>query len=295
MSVLVVGSANADLIVRASHAPGPGETVLGGDYVLLPGGKGANQAVAAARAGASVTFCGAVGRDAFAPTVHAALSGAGVDPSALNELDAATGIALITVADGGENSITVAGGANARLSPEHLPTNFGAFSHLLMQQEIGVEVVRAAAQRAREAGVTVLLNAAPARPLPPDLLALLDILIVNEGELAALEAGEAEAAAGRLLERGPRAVVVTLGARGSLAVTPEGVHHQPAHPVTVVDTTGAGDTFCGALTAWLAAGHALPEALRVASVAGALACTRLGAQAAMLTRAEIEAVLATGA
>ncbi len=295
MSVLVVGSANADLIVRAPHAPGPGETVLGGDYALLPGGKGANQAVAAARAGTGVTFCGAVGRDAFAPTVHAALAGAGVDRSVLRELDAATGLALITVADGGENSITVSGGANARLSPEHLPTDFTAFTHVLMQQEIRVETVLAAAQRARAAGGTVLLNAAPARPLAPELLRALDYLIVNEGELAALAPGEAEAAARTLLARGPRAVVVTLGARGSLTVTPEGALRQPAHPVEVVDTTGAGDTFCGALTAWLAAGHALPDALRAAGVAGALACTRLGAQAAMPTRAEIEAALsATG-
>lgn len=291
MSVLVVGSANADLTVCAPRIPGPGETVLGGDYALLPGGKGANQAVAASLAGAPVAFCGATGRDAFAPTVRRALTAAGVDMAALHALDAATGIALITVADSGENSITVAGGANARLGAEHLPDLSGV-THLLMQQEIPAGTVLEAARRARAAGVSVLLNAAPARELPAELFPLLDTLIVNEGELAALFPGDPLLAARALLARGPGAVVVTLGAAGSLAITAQETYRQPALPVTVVDTTGAGDTFCGVLAAWLAGGAALPEALRAANVAGALACTRLGAQAAMPRRAEIEAQLA---
>lgn len=290
MSVLVIGSANADLTVRAPRIPGPGETVLGGDYALLPGGKGANQAVAASRAGARVAFCGAVGQDAFAPTVLGALAAAGVDTAALRELEAATGIALITVADSGENSITVSGGANARLGPEHLPDLAGV-THLLMQQEIPAGTVLEAARRARAAGVAVLLNAAPARELPVDLFPLLDLLIVNEGELAALAPGDPLLAARAVLARGPQAVVVTLGAAGSLAITAQQTYRQPALPVKVVDTTGAGDTFCGVLAAWLAGGAALPEALRAANVAGALACTRLGAQAAMPNRAEIEARL----
>lgn len=294
MTVLIVGSLNTDILVRVRCAPGPGETVLGGDAHLSPGGKGANQAVAAARAGASVSFCGAVGRDSFAPVPRQALSAAGVDLTHLRELDVPSGVALITISDDGENSITVASGANARLMPEHLPADFSGVTHLLMQQEIPPETVLVAAERARQVGAQVLLNAAPARELAAELWPLLDLLIVNEHELAQLAGGlegQEEAAARSLLARGVGAVIVTLGGRGSLAVTPTQVLKQPAHKVEVLDTTGAGDTFCGVLTAWLAGGAELNDALQAANVAGALACTKLGAQAAMPTMAEIEAAL----
>ena len=287
-----MGSLNTDILVRVRRAPGPGETVLGGDAHIAPGGKGANQAVAAARAGAPVAFCGAVGRDSFAPVPREALAAAGVNLTHLRELDVPSGVALITISDDGENSITVASGANARLMPEHLPADFSGVTHLLMQQEIHPQTVLTAAQRARAAGAQVLLNAAPARELGAELWPLLDLLIVNEHELAQLAGGpeqHEEAAARSLLARGVGTVIVTLGGRGSLAVTPNQVLKQPAHSVEVLDTTGAGDTFCGVLAAWLSGGAALPEALEAANVAGALACTKLGAQAAMPTRAEIEA------
>jgi ribokinase len=292
MSVRVVGSVNTDILVRVVRSPAPGETVLGGDAQVLPGGKGANQAVAAARAGAAVEFCGALGRDPFAPVGRSALTDAGVDLSWLRELDAPSGVALITISDDGENSITVASGANRHYSPTDLPTDWTGVTHLLMQQEISPEVVLAAAQRAKEVGAGVMLNAAPNRELSPDLWPLLDYLIVNEHELAQLAGpGNEEDVARSLLGRGVGTVIVTLGSRGSLAVTANGTFRQPAHPVTVVDTTGAGDTFCGVLAAWLAGGATLSEALNAAGVAGALACTRLGAQAAMPTRGEIEGAL----
>ncbi|GAA5512237.1 ribokinase [Deinococcus carri] len=293
--VLVVGSVNADVTVRAPRIPTPGETVLGEEAHVSPGGKGANQAVAAALAGATVSLCGGVGQDTFRDPALAGLKRAGVGLTHLHTLDAPIGLALITVAAGGENAITVASGANARVTPAHLPADLTGFTHLLLQGELPLEVTRDAARRARAAGLTVLHNAAPARAPDPDLLAHTHHLIVNEHELAAFGGGEAapEAQASALLARGPRAVTVTLGARGSLTVTPDATYHLPAFPVTPVDTTGAGDTFCGVLTAWLAAGQPLPEALGAAGVAAALACTRPGAQDAMPDRGAIAAALAS--
>lgn len=288
MSVLVVGSVNADLTVRASRIPGPGETVLGDAARTSPGGKGANGAVAAALAGAAVSLVGAVGDDAFRAVALSRLQRAGVDLSGLRTLDAPTGLALITVSDAGENAITVASGANARLTPEHLPTDFSGFTHLLMQQELPPEITLEAARRASAAGLSVLLNAAPTCDTAPELLRLTAHLLVNEHELAALAGpGEVEASARALLRRGPGAVTVTLGGAGSLTVTVGETHRLPAHPVQAVDTTGAGDTFCGVLTARLAHGDELAAALRWAGVAAALACTRPGAQDAMPTWEEV--------
>lgn len=290
MTVLVVGSVNADVTVRAARIPAPGETVLGEDARVSPGGKGANQAVAAALAGAEVSFCGAVGRDTFRGVALSGLTRAGVDLTHLHVLDAPTGLALITVSPDGENAITVASGANAHLTPEHLPPDLKGFTHLLLQGELPPEVTREAARRAHAAGLTVLHNAAPAREPAPELLAHTHHLIVNEHELtvfASPDGGEdVEAQARRVLDRGSQAVTVTLGARGSLTVTGDDVHRLPAHPVTPVDTTGAGDTFCGVLAAWLAQGHPLREALYAAGVSAALACTRPGAQDAMPDRAD---------
>ena len=283
MTVLVVGSVNADLTVRTPRIPAPGETVLGGDAVTSPGGKGANQAVAAARAGADVTLTGAVGQDAFR---EVALRG-------LHTLDAPTGLALITVSAHGENAITVASGANAHLTPTHLPSDLVGVTHLLLQQELPPEVTLHAARAAHDAGIPVLLNAAPTRDLPGDLLRCVTHLIVNEHELAALrpEGTNLERQAHSLLERGLQAVTVTLGAQGSVTVTPGGTHRLPAYPVHPVDTTGAGDTFCGVLAARLAQGDPLPGALRAAGIAAALTCTRPGAQDAMPDWAEVQAIL----
>lgn len=298
MTVLVVGSVNADVTVRASRIPAPGETVLGEDARVSPGGKGANQAVAAALAGVGVTFCGAVGQDSFREVALSGLTRAGVKLPLLRDLDAPTGLALITVSPDGENAITVASGANARVMPEHLPADLSAFTHLLLQNELPPGVTREAARRAHDAGLTVLHNAAPAREPDPELLARTHHLIVNEHELAVFVGStggqEVEARARTLLTRGPQTVTVTLGSRGSLTVTGKDTHRLPAYPVTPVDTTGAGDTFCGVLAAWLASGQALPEALHAAGVAAALACTRPGAQDAMPNRAEIERHLHPG-
>ncbi len=289
MSVLVVGSVNADLTVQAHRIPGPGETVLGGDTRTSPGGKGANGAVAAALAGARVSMVAAVGDDAFREVALSGLKRAGVDLGGLRTLEAPTGLALITVSDAGENAITVASGANARLTPDHLPADFSPFTHLLLQQELQPGITLEAARRASAAGLNILLNAAPTRDTAPELLRLTRHLLVNEHELAALAGGAGpETSARALLDRGPQAVTVTLGGAGSLTVTAGETYRLPAHPVRAVDTTGAGDTFCGVLTARLSLGDDLPTALRWAGVAAALACIRPGAQDAMPTWAEVQ-------
>jgi ribokinase len=274
-------------VVRTARLPAPCETVLGRDFAAHPGGKGANQAVACARAGGAPTrMLLALGEDANAAVLEASLGEAGVRQHVVRVPGIATGVALIGVADDGENSIVVASGANRALRPEHLPPLAGV-SHLLMQLESPLDSVAAWARQAHAAGVTVVLNAAPATALPEGALAQVDVLVVNEVELAQLSpgGGDVEAAMRRL---GVPVVVATLGARGCVALTPQGVILQPAHAVTVVDTTAAGDTFCGVLVAALAQQRPWPEALRRASVAAALACTRAGAQSSIPTRAEVD-------
>lgn len=293
--ILVAGSLNVDFIVRVPHLAAPGETVIGADYTVSPGGKGANQAVACARAGGPVAMLGALGRDPYTELLRDSLRASGADLTHLLTLDGPTGAAFIGVSEGGENSILVASGANARLRSEHLP-DLAGISHLVMPLETPLDTVRAYAQAARKAGVQVVLNAAPAQPLDRDLLGNVTLLIVNEGELravsdaAGLGGGVAERAAG-LRRLGPEVVVVTLGAQGCLAIGPDEEQRLPAHPVTVVDTTGAGDTFCGVLVAYLERGAGLRAALQAATVGAALACTRAGAQPSMPSRAEIEAEL----
>lgn len=289
--VLVAGSANLDFVVRSAHVPAPGETVLGRDFETFPGGKGANQAVACARAGGAATrMLLALGGDAFAAPLEASLREAGVALELIRVEDVATGTAFICLADDGENAITVAPGANAHLCRDHLPTLDG-IGLLLMQLESPIESVEAWARAAREAGVAVVLNAAPARALPPSLLALLDVLIVNEGELAAITGVRDDIATALAALAVPR-VIVTLGARGCCARDGEAVRMQPGFPVEPVDTTGAGDTFCGVLVAALADGAALAEAMRRACAASALACTRVGAQTGIPAREEVDALLA---
>ncbi len=289
--ILVAGSANLDFVVRADHIPAPGETVLGRDFKTFPGGKGANQAVASARAGGVVThMLLALGNDAFATALEDSLQGAGVKLLTVRETEHPTGTAFICVSDAGENAITVAPGANARLRPEHLPPLNG-YTHLLLQLETPLEAVTAYAQAARNAGVTVVLNAAPARQLPTELLALVDILVVNEGELATVSQC-AGSIAECLSKLDVPTVVVTLGAQGCCAHHQDAFHLQTSFAITPVDSTGAGDTFCGALCAALCHGQSMDSALRYASAAAALACTRLGAQASIPQVAEVAVLLA---
>lgn len=290
-AVLVAGSANLDFVVRASHIPAPGETVLGRGFSTFPGGKGANQAVAAARAGGAATrMLLALGDDAHAVPLEASLQAAGVALHVQRQTALPTGVAFICLSDGAENAITVAPGANNALAPEHLP-DLSAVSHLLLQLETPLDSVIAYAQRARAAGVRVVLNAAPARALPQQLLAAVDVLVVNEGELAMLAGDVADL--GAALRRLPvPCIVVTLGEAGCIARDGDALYLQPAFGIDAVDTTAAGDTFCGALVAALAQGEALPAALRFASAASALACTALGAQSSIPARDEVLSLLA---
>lgn len=278
--ILVAGSANLDFVVRAHHIPQPGETVLGREFKTFPGGKGANQAVAASRAAGVVThMLAGLGNDAFATPLETSLAEANVVLHAVRSAQTPTGTAFICVSDDAENAITVAPGANECLEPGHLPPLQG-FSHLLLQLETPIASVTAFAQSARAQGVCVVLNAAPAQSLPDALLAAVDILVVNEGELAVL-AGHTGSIAECLERIQVPTVVVTLGHRGCCARDRGEWVLQPAFDITPVDTTAAGDTFCGALVGALSQGHAMAVALRLASAAGALACTQLGAQSSI--------------
>lgn len=289
--LLVAGSANLDFVVRVPHIAAPGETVLGRSMQTFPGGKGANQALACARSGAVPTaMLLALGSDGQAAPIEASLREAGVQLHIVRTDDLPTGMAFISLSDTAENAITVAPGANAALAPQHLPNLLG-LSHLLLQLETPLDTVAAYARQARAAGVTVVLNAAPAQALPAALLADVDLLIVNEGELAKI-AGRTGALRETLANVQVPCVVVTLGEQGCLARSGDQWHEQPAFAVQAVDTTAAGDTFCGALVASISGGDSLPVALRRASAAAALACTRMGAQTSIPTRAEVDAFLA---
>lgn len=291
--ILVAGSANIDFMTRVAHIPAPGETILGGDYVLAAGGKGANQAVACARAGGQVAFLGALGQDPFAAMLRGSLQESGVRDLTFAATKP-TGAASISVADSGENAITVASGANAVLEPGHLPALQG-YEYLILQLEIPLDTVTAYAQAAQAAGVKVVLNAAPARPLPEALLSSTDILVVNEGELATIVGAEQSLPVSEQLRRaqalGPGTVTVTLGAQGNLTRQGEQEIQVAASRVSVRDTTGAGDTFVGSLVAALTEGQPLAQALHFASVGAALACTRTGAQPSMPLRSEIDQAL----
>ncbi|MFG6416974.1 ribokinase [Roseateles sp. DC23W] len=290
-SVLVAGSANLDFVVRTSHVPAPGETVLGRDFACFPGGKGANQALAAARAGeAPVRMLLALGQDAHAAPLEASLQDAGVQLHVVRDDAEPTGCAFITVSDNAENAITVAPGANNALRDEHLPSLKGV-SHLLLQLEIPLDTVTAYARRAHAAGVAVVLNAAPARPLPAELLEAVDILVVNESELAAI-AGTGRRVEAALATVEVPTVIVTLGSRGCLARHEGELIRMGVFPVHAMDTTAAGDTFCGVLVAALSRGDSLRAALRRAGAAAALACTRSGAQASVPHAREVDTLLA---
>jgi ribokinase len=292
--VAVVGSINMDLVVGTETLPKPAETVLGGELRRFGGGKGANQALAAARMGAEVSLIGRVGDDELGSALLDELRREGVDVSAVGRVEGSTGVALITVDATGGNTIVVAPGANARLRAEDVEAARAAIEHsraLLLQLEVPPEANIRAAEIAREAGVTVFLNPSPAAPLPDELLAGLSYLVLNEGELEVL-AGEAGNADG-LLARGVEAVVLTLGERGARLITRQGTRDVAAYPVRSVDSTAAGDAFLGALAATLPE-QGIDAALEAAAAAGALAATRWGAQNSLPTRDEVEALVRSG-
>ena len=275
--VAVVGSANIDHVVRVPHLPRPGETVLGSGYAQHMGGKGANQAVAAARLGAAVHFVGAVGTDSAGDLTVQSLEAEGVDCTAVaRSSDAASGVAVITVDDQGENQIAVASGANLLIDPREVAASIAAIHPALALAvlEIPMAVVLSAAQAARDSAAALLLNAAPAQPLPDALLATGPLISVNADELRMV--GPSATA---LLERGALGVVVTRG--GEISLPGERVD-------TVVDATGAGDTFSGALAALLADGLELAQAARMANAAAGLSVRRAGARGGMPTRPEVE-------
>lgn len=290
--IVVLGSTNMDLVAYVARAPRRGETVTGREFRTCPGGKGANQAIAAARAGATVSMIGAVGSDAYGGQLRAALDQSGVETDLLRTTsDAPTGTAHIVVDDEGDNAIVVIPGANATLTAlssgdEALIASADA---LLLQLEVPLDGVRAAAEAARRHGVRTVLTPAPAKPLPPELLAAVDLLVPNEHEAAALTGiPEPRAAAQALLSQVPE-VVVTLGAAGSLYAGRDAEPLTVAAPqVTAVDTTGAGDTFVGALAVALCEGKSAAQALSWASTAASLSVRRPGASASMPYRTEID-------
>lgn len=292
--VIVVGSINVDLVVSAPHLPRPGETVTGGAFARHLGGKGANQAVAAARAGASVAMIGTVGADADGDESLAALEAEGIDISAVRRVNTPTGVAIIAVAPDGENQIVVASGANALVSADDgslagLPDGPGV---LLTCFEVPMPAVIAAVRAAGRVGLQAVVNPAPAQPLPPDLLKAGVILTPNADELLAMTGtSELEAGVSSLVAAGAPAVVITLGAAGALLAQGAQRRAIPARTVDAVDTTGAGDTFSGVLAAWLASGHNLAEAAEAANCAAGLSVTRSGARSGMPSRAAIEAQL----
>jgi ribokinase len=303
--IAVVGSLNADLTVRVPRFPAPGETISGDGFAIVPGGKGANQAAAAGRLGGRVAMIGQVGADAQGALLREALQAAGVDTRlvAVDE-SAATGVAVITIDAHGENEIILAAGANGTFAPERLAPALGALRSarvVLLQLEIPLATVLRAAAEARSAGAVVILDPAPAIPIPDQLLSLADYVTPNERELAILVGGTptgddtpldaVDAMARTVLARGAARVLVKLGARGARLVAPEMARSWPARQVHAVDTTAAGDAFNGALAAALTEGASLDQAVRFATTAASISVTRAGAQPSLPTRSEVEAVL----
>jgi ribokinase len=304
--ILVIGSLNADLVVRSPRFPEPGETISGGDLQIIPGGKGANQAVAAARQGSNVAMIGRVGNDSFGPFLIDNLKANRVDTSHVSVNDSATGTAIIIVDADGQNSIVLSPGANGSVSPadvEHASLLNPRL--LLLQLEIPIPTVLQAAQYAKSNGVRFILNPAPAQPIPDELIALADFIIPNETELGLLTSREvtdlasAEEAAKILLKQGARNVIVTLGGNGALIVTKEKTTHIPSFKVDVLDTTAAGDAFIGGFASKLLESdlknelsHAeIQRAVRYGCACGAFAVTRFGAQPSLPTHEEVEQFL----
>ncbi len=297
--IVVFGSINADLIMAVNSLPRAGETVLCPSYQVAPGGKGANQAAAAARAGAKVAMFGQVGADGFGDLVVQALADAGVDTGGVLRARAPTACAAIGVDKDGENQIIVASGANLQARADQVPDALlGPETTLVLQLEVPIEEIAALTARARRSGARIILNAAPAGPVPEAVMRSLDVLVVNGIEAEALcqgiggqGTGGPEAAAMSLAEAFPVTCAVTLGGEGARAFGPEGAWSVDALRVTPVDTTGAGDAFVGVLAASLDSGRRFEQALHRASVGAGLACLAEGAQAALADGATIEARL----
>jgi ribokinase len=301
--VFVAGSLNMDLVARTARLPRAGETVPGDEFASFPGGKGANQAIAAARLGAATSLIGRVGTDELGRRLLAFLAGNDVDVSGVLPTDASTGVAVVLVGGGGENAIVVIPGANGLLTVEDLQAAPVAAGDLVVSQfETPLPVTETFLARCKALGARTILNPAPARPCPRRLLELADLLVLNETELAFLlddpsldvsSTESAAAAASRLRTRPDQVVITTLGSRGCVAVSRDGVQAVPGLRVNAVDTTGAGDAFIGATAARLAAGDQLGAALSYANAAAALTVQRAGAGPAMPTAAEVSALLAS--
>ena len=294
--ILVIGSSNTDMTIKSERLPAPGETILGGKFLMGAGGKGANQAVAARRLGGDVTFVCKVGRDIFGDNAIKGYEKEGIDTSHILRSDAPSGVALILVDAKAENSIAVAPGANGDLAPadiRNLREVIAGASYLILQLEVPVETVLEAARIAHEAGVYVILNPAPACPLPEELFKYLSLITPNQTETAlmtGIEADEAslDRAVDALRAKGVQDVIVTLGSRGSLVCTGGKREFVPACKVKAVDTTAAGDTFCGALCVALSEGKSLTEAAAFATKASALAVQKMGAQDSIPYRKDIQ-------
>ena len=300
--ITVVGSVNMDLVFRTPRMPALGETLHGHEFLQIPGGKGANQAVAAARLGADVRFVGAVGNDGFGDLSHRTLADEGIDLTYLTRAaGVATGVAGILVEDGGDNSIVLAAGANATLSPDQIEAARDAICSagmLLCQLETPIATVTRAIQTAHAANVKVILNPAPAQDLDPALLAQVDYLILNETEATQLskievtDATSASSAAEKLLAMGTGAVLLTMGGHGVLIAQPGNSQLIPAIKVNVVDTTAAGDTFVGAFAVGIAQGLSIIDASLEAQYAAALTVTRVGAQTSIPHRQDVQEFMA---
>lgn len=301
--VLVVGSITADVTAFSQRLPSPGETVLGDDFTLVLGGKGANQAVAAARAGAPTWMAACVGQDPFREIVLSGLRSHGVMLSEVRTVEGRTGVAHIRVDASGENDIVITPLANADLSTEMVDESIratqGSVGVLLLQLEVRAEVTCHAAKAGAAAGLTVVLDPAPAQPLPEDVWRYVDIVTPNESEAQALTGLEVDGpdsavpAGAWFLERGVRHAVITLGSAGVVSVTAERTHHFPAFPVTPVDTTAAGDAFTGYLGAGIAAGMSVDLAIQRGTAAGALATTRPGASPSLPDGQAVDALITT--
>jgi len=296
IDVCVVGSANLDIVVPVPHHPVAGETVLGGDHVRIPGGKGANQAVAAARLGRSVAFVGCVGDDAAGAELRGALVNDGIDVSFLRVApETPSGIAMISVGPDGDNSIVVSPGANNQVNEDDIgraATLLEIARVTLLQLEVPIEPITEAAEAA---GGLVILNPAPAQALTSRLLESVDVLVPNETELALLSGSPVASTFDEIVDQArllPAArTVVTLGAQGALLVDETEVHHQAAPRVAAVDTTAAGDSFCGALADVLSEGGSLTDAMAWGVMVGAATTLRLGAQSSLPTAGEVADLL----
>jgi ribokinase len=298
--IVVVGSSNTDMILKLSRIPKPGETILGGEFVTAAGGKGANQAVAAAKAGGAVTFIARVGADMFGKQAIAGFAECGINVDHVRCDKLPSGVALIFVAKDGENSIGVGSGANARLSPADVrkaKTVFASANVVVMQLETPLDTIQAAADIAHTKKALVILNPAPAQRLPDSLLKKISILTPNETEAELLtgitvaDDDSCSRAANALLRKGVKTVIITLGSRGAHVATSSSKQFVPGFKVKPVDTTAAGDTFNGALAVALAEGMPMIDAVRFANAAGAISVTRMGAQPSAPKRKEIEKLL----